>query len=347
MAPPDPPALRFPHAEPPAFGRPMEVAPGILWLRLRLPYLLDHINLYLFEEEGGWALFDTGLGDDPSREAWDWVLANALGGRPITRLLVSHFHPDHVGLAGWLEQRFAMPLHMSELEYLMTRMLQSAPDGSRHLAQRQFYQAAGLDPELLVDVMGRGQGYLRRTTGIAGKFERLAAGETLRLGGRDWRIFTGGGHALDQVMLWCPADRIFLSADQVLARISPNVSVFEIEPNADPLSAYLASLAQLQAEVAEDVLVLPCHNLPFHGLHERAAELAGHHARRCGQIEAACRDQALSCLEIVPAIFHRRLDAHQLGFALGEALAHINHMRRTGRLAIESAADGVLRYRTL
>jgi glyoxylase-like metal-dependent hydrolase (beta-lactamase superfamily II) len=340
--------LRLPFAAAPTFGDPIEVAPGILWLRLPLPYALDHVNLYLFEDGPGWALLDTGIADDPTRAIWTSLLADRLGGKPITQLVVTHFHPDHVGMAGWLGERFGMPLHMSQAEYLMSKLLQSGEPAEATPAQRGFYLAAGLDDERTGQVLTRGHSYLKRTSGLHPSYHRLIAGETLALGGRVWQIFTGGGHAIEQVMLWCEADGIFLSADQVLARISPNVSVNPIEPGGDPLGLYLASLTELRQSVAGDVLVLPCHNLPFYGLHERADQLERHHLQRCTLIAEACRVETKSCAEIVPVIFNRPLiDPHQLSFAIGEALAHLNHMLGAGALTVEPDDAGILRYRTV
>jgi glyoxylase-like metal-dependent hydrolase (beta-lactamase superfamily II) len=338
--------LRLPYPEAPVLGEPIVVAPGILWLRLALPYALNHVNLYLFEDGPGWALLDTGIGDDRSRAAWEAVLAGPLGGKPITRLVLTHFHPDHVGLAGWLDERFGMPLHMSQSEYLMSRLLQNRGSESRDHFQTEFYRTAGLPAEQIEQVLTKGHSYLKRTTGMPPVFHRLIAGETLELGGRTWRILTGGGHSSEQVMLWCEADRLFLSADQVLARISPNVSVSPIESGGNPLGHYLTSLGEIQALVPDDVLVLPCHNLPFYGLHARAGQLAAHHRHRCDLIGAASRHEPKTCKDLIPVIFDRPLiDPHQLSFAVGEALAHLNYMLRIGELTAEPDRDGVVQYR--
>ena len=336
--------IRYLVPEPPAFGEPVEVAPGVLWLRLPLPYALDHINLYLFEEADGWTLFDTGIGDDVSKALWEEVLATRLGGRPIVRVVVSHYHPDHVGLAGWLHERFGMPLHMAQAEYLFSKVQQQPRDEASYAAYAAFYRQCGLSDEAVEQVLGRGLGYLSRITGLPPAFERLMAGDTLRMGGRDWRVLTGGGHSPEQVMLYCERDRLFLSADQVLAHITPNVSVFTMQPNADPLSLFLRSLAELRAEVDADVLVLPSHRLPFRGLHARVAQLEEHHAHRCDLILEACAAEAQSCKDLIPVLFHRALDPHQLSFAVGEALAHINHLVAKGTLTPKRGADGVLRY---
>ena len=338
-------AIRFPRAEPPPFGAPAEIASGVLWLRLPLPYALDHVNIFLFEEDGGWAVFDTGLSDDPVYEAWEQVLGRHLGGRPITRVVVSHFHPDHVGMAGWLCERFGAPLHMPQAEYLYSRLLQSLPVTAR-TEDQPFYRALGMATEDIQRILNSGKRYLQRVSGLPPSYHRMIAGQTVGLGGRTWQILTGGGHAPEQAMLWCRDHRLFLSADQVLARISPNVSVFEVEPDADPLGLYLSSLTAIRETVSDEVLVLPGHNLAFHGLHERVGQLIHHHDHRCSLIIAACKDTALTCRELVPALFHRKLDPHTLSFALGETLAHLNYLVKRDRLRA-STADGIVRYRTI
>ena len=335
--------IRRPREEPPPFGEPVGIAPGIRWLRLPLPYALDHVNVYLIEDEGGWTLFDTGISDEPGTQAWERVLGHDLGGRPITRLVVSHFHPDHVGMAGWLNQRFAAPLHMPQTEYLLSRLLQVQPASSRS-EEPLFYKALGVSAEELERILNRGKSYLQRVTGVPPSYSRIAHGDTIRFGGRDWRALTGGGHAPEQAMLWCEADRLFFSADQVLARISPNVSVNEIEPGADPLRLYLESLDEIRRTVPDDVLVLPGHDLPFYGLHERIEQLTRHHEHRCDQIEAACRERAATCRELLPVLFRRPLDPHTMSFALGEALAHLNYMVAQGRLVTEPDGEA-RRYR--
>jgi glyoxylase-like metal-dependent hydrolase (beta-lactamase superfamily II) len=342
-----PRTLRFPHPQKPAFESVVEIAPGVFWLRMALPFALDHINLYLFEDGPGWALFDTGIGTRPSIEAWERVLgAEPLGGKPITRLLVSHFHADHIGLAGWFHDRYGMPLHATQTEYLLSKAL-SLSDKETRNEQAAFYRSTGLSENRIGEILDSGHSYFTLMTRLPPSFERIKAGDDIVLGGRTWRVLTGGGHASEQAMLWCERDRLFFAADQVLAHISPNVSVFAMQPLANPLSEYLASLAQIQATVSDDVLVLPCHNLPFHGLHDRTRDLTGHHAHRCELIADACKSESLTCEQILPIMFHRALDPQQMSFAIGEALAHLNHMVVAGELSAASDVDGVLRYRRL
>jgi glyoxylase-like metal-dependent hydrolase (beta-lactamase superfamily II) len=341
------PTLTFPHAAPPAAGELIEVAPGVQWGRLPLPYRLDHVNIYLIEGSQGWTVIDTGLGTDACRAAWDAILGGPLAGQPLTSMIVTHFHPDHVGLAGWLAQRFGLPLSMPRPEYLYSLALQYAPGDLGADMHRPFYRRHGLSAEVTEAVLSRGHEYLRRTTGVPTSYHRIQHGDMLAIGARTFRVITGGGHALEQAMLYRPDEKLFFAADQVIARISPNVSVHAMEPDLDALGIYLRSLAGLREAVAEDALVLPGHGLPFYGLHERIAELLEHHAQRCGAIADACRSQPLSVAELVPHVFHRELDEHQTGFAFGEVLAHVNHMLGQGRLGLDTGADGIDRYRAV
>ena len=333
------PAILTPFPEPPEPGHVREVASGVLWVRFALPFLLNHVNVYLIEDEGGWAVFDTGLGNDVTRAAWEAVFAGALHGQRLTRIVCSHFHPDHVGLVGWLTQRFEAPLSMPRAEFLMTRVLDDrvmAPDPG-------FYTERGLEVNAGGRVAGDGHDYLKLVTGLPTRFHRLVAGETLRIGRRDFAVHTGGGHAPEQAMLHCAADGLFLAADQVLLRISPNISVGSMEPDANPLGEYLASLADLGRAVPGDVLMLPGHGVPFTGLHARLGELAEHHAARCGLIAEAARQAPRTAAELLPVLFKRQMDAHQTGFAFGEVLAHVNYMRRQGERVPVRGAGGMLR----
>ncbi len=337
--------LTFPFDQPPAFGTLTEVAPDMRWLRLPLPFRLDHVNIYLIRNGTGWTAVDTGLGTDACKEAWEAVLAGPLRGEHLASLIVTHFHPDHVGLAGWLTARCGLEMAMPRPEYLHSLLLQFAPADLGADVFRPFYKLHGLSAEATEIVLSRGHEYLRRTTGVPASYHRIKHGDTLAIDGRDFRVLTGGGHSLEQAMLYRPAEKLFFAADQVIARISPNVSVHPMEPDLDALGIYLRSLADIRATVAADVLVLPGHGLPFYGLHTRVDALIAHHAARCAEIATACRDTALSVAQILPHIFPRALDAHQTGFAFGEVLAHVNHMLAQGTLRLESNAAEVARYR--
>jgi glyoxylase-like metal-dependent hydrolase (beta-lactamase superfamily II) len=342
-----PSKLTFPIPVAPTPGTVTDVAPGIRWLRLPLPYRLDHVNIYLIENQGGWTALDSGLGTDECKDAWQAALAGPLRGQNLKSLIVSHFHPDHVGLAGWLCEKYDIELTMPRPEYLHSLLLQFAPADYGEGVFRPFYKRHGLSAEATEIVLSRGHEYLKRTTGVPASYHRVKHGDTLSVAARDFQVLTGGGHALEQAMLYRPQENLFLAADQVIARISPNVSVHPMEPGLDALGIYLNSLRAIRDSVQPDVLVLPGHGLPFLGLHDRVQELIDHHAARCGDIAVGCMEVPLSVAEIVPVLFTRPLDAHQTGFAFGEVLAHVNHMLGRDELRLETDAGGVDRYRTV
>ena len=342
-APPPDLVLAHPFATAPARGRATEIAPGILWTRLPLPFRLDHVNVYLVDDGDGWAVIDTGIGNSATRETWEALLAGPLAGRPLTRLVVTHMHPDHVGAAGWLAEKLGLPLDMTETEYLQAYLLLSDPEALSTEPYRGFYVGNGLDPEATEAVMTRGHDYLRMLTGLPKTFRRVIAGDRLILGGRSFDVLTGGGHASEQMMLHCAAENLFLGADQVLPRISPNVGVYPRDPQGDPLGIFLRSLRAVRAAIPADALVLPGHDLPFTGLHPRIDAMIGHHEERCAEIVAACREGPLSGAELIPFVFHRELDAHQTGFAFSEILAHVNYLIRRGRLVPARVRDGINR----
>jgi glyoxylase-like metal-dependent hydrolase (beta-lactamase superfamily II) len=343
---PDETELSFPFAEPPAAGKTVEVAPGVLWVRIPLPFRLDHVNVYLIDDGDGWAVFDTGIGDDRTRETWQALLSGPLAGRRITRLIVSHYHPDHIGSAGWLCRKLDIPLLTSQTSYLGCLTISLQPGALDAKPYRDFYERHGMKPEAVDRVTSQGHHYLKMVTPLPPTFLRLVQGDALKIGGRDFTVMSGDGHAPEQLMLYCREGDFFLAADQVIAKISPNISVWAVEPDGDPLGLYLRSLRAIRKDVPPGTLVLPGHQLPFHGLHERCAELAGHHAARCRLIEEACRERPLTVAEIVPILFSRTLDPHQMSFAFSEAHAHVNYMIRLGTLTQFVGEDGCFRVAT-
>lgn len=329
--------LLFPFPTPPGLGQTVEVAPGIQWVRLALPFRLDHVNIYLIEDGPGCAVVDTGIGDEATQAAWEALLAGPLQSRPLTRIIATHYHPDHVGMVGWLSERLDVPLLMSQTEYLTSLTIHLDPEALDAEPYRSFYLGHGLDAGTTANLLTNGHRYLRMVTGLPRTFQRLIAGEVLRLGARSFEVLSGGGHSPEQVMLYCAADKLLLCADQVLARISPNISVQAMDPEGDPLGIFLRSLASLKRTLPADTFVLPGHDLPFVGLHQRTDELTAHHEVRCAAIFDACRGQGRTAAELVPVVFRRPIeDPHQMGFAFSEVLAHVNLMRRQGRLRFAS-----------
>jgi glyoxylase-like metal-dependent hydrolase (beta-lactamase superfamily II) len=334
--------LQFPLPHPPANGEFAEIAPGILWLRVPLPFRLNHINIYLIDDGDGWAVLDTGIANTSTQEIWQALATGPLAGRKLTRVIVTHYHPDHIGLAGWLAERFGLPLLTTQTTYLQCLTISLRPGALDAKVYRDFYLQNGLNQESTALVTTQGHNYLKMVAPLPPIFERIASGDRLKIGGRMFEVLTGDGHAPEQAMLYCAADKLFFGADQVLEKISPNVSVWPVDPHGDPLGYYLRSLSALKAYLPEDVLVLPGHQMPFIGLHIRADELAAHHGHRCATIKEACRTPKPAA-ELVPLVFRRPLDPHEMSFAFSEVLAHVNFMLRRGELVWAEPENGVAR----
>lgn len=331
--------LVYPFEQPPEFGQTQEVAPGILWLRLPLPFRLDHVNVYLLDDPDGWTIVDAGIDDERTRLLWEAVLGR-LGPKRVRRVFVTHYHPDHVGAAAFLCARTGAPLMMGETEYLTAKVLCRSGEAEAR-ADDAFYRRHGLGTEALAALASRVGRYRDGVPDLPRTYEPLREGDRLRIGGRGFEARSFAGHSPAQMLLHAAEDDLLFSADHVLAQISPNVSVAEDRPGDDPLGLYLASFEALRSGVADSVLVLPGHRLPFRGLHGRTLELAAHHAERCRLIVEACRARPLCVAEIVPALFPNDLDAHQFWFAFSEALAHVNYLVRRGELVLEER--GVLK----
>lgn len=312
-------------------GEAVEVAPGILWLRFPLPFALDHVNLFALEDRAGWTVVDTGFGDRTCQGVWCELLDGPLRARPIHRLVVTHFHPDHVGLAGWLVARTGAELRMTETEWLVARYLVTEDPRTALATAMAFYRAAGVDAAHLAALEADGHVYPRRVTPPPATFTPLVPGETLAVGGRRFEVLIGEGHSPAQACLWCADDGLLLAADQVLPRISPNVPVWPQAPTADPLARFTASLERLK-ELPARTRVLPAHDWPFTDLHGRIDTLLAFHDHRLEATLAAV-ERGATAFEVMGALFPQVDDAHQLRFALGETLAHLNRLLADGRLA--------------
>ena len=331
----------------PAPGAVHDVIPGLRWLRMPLPFALDHINLWLLDDEAGarhgLTLVDCGAGTDATRAAWEEVFAGAMAGKPLLRVLATHCHPDHVGLSGWLCERFEAPFWTSAAEFGFARMMAAALPGVDGPSAIPHFQRHGLlDAGMLEQMRGRRNYYPSLVPAVPPSYTRLQDGQGVRIGGREWRVITGFGHSPEHVSLYAEDGHILISGDMVLPRISTNVSVFAVEPEGNPLTQYLDSLAKF-ADLPEDTLVLPSHGKPFRGLHIRIEQLRKHHAERLEEVRQACAVPR-SAVDIVPLMFRRQLDAHQLSFAVGEALAHLHTLWYDGILDRVTGDDGVVRF---
>jgi len=340
--------LSYPFADAlPPPGTVREVAPGIGWLRMPLPFALDHINLWVLKDERegrqGWSVIDCGVATDATRAAWEQVLANELDGQPVLRVIATHCHPDHVGLSGWLCDRFDAPFWLTTGEYGFARMMAAALPGVDGPSAIPHFERHGLaDQDMLEQMRSRRNYYPSLVPSVPASYTRLQDGQDVTIGNTSWRVITGFGHSPEHASLYSQALNVLVSGDMVLPRISTNVSVFAIEPEGNPLQLYLDSLSKF-AGLPDDVLVLPSHGKPFRGLHTRIAQLRQHHVERLDEVVEACATPR-SAVDIVPIMFRRQLDAHQLSFALGEALAHLHKLWNDGTLKRVTGTDGIVRF---
>lgn len=368
----------------PAAGECLEVAPGVLWLRMPLPFALNHINLWLLrdcqEREGsmveGWTVVDTGIHSAETMALWEQVFASQLQGLPILRVLVTHMHPDHIGLADWLCQRWSgrgagppqaatsplggqrssedasvganeCALWISATDYYVARLGLLGPTAFGGERAAAFFAAHGLNsPEAVAQIEARTNYYPSMVPALPLQYRRLMDGQVLRIGTRQWRCIAGYGHAPEHMALACEEDRLLLGGDMMLPRISTNVSVFETEPEADALSLFLDSIDRFLPLDAQ-TLTLPSHGKPFVGLHERVRQLHAHHADRLAEVMTACRTKACSALDVLPVLFPRAMDMHQTTFAMGEAVAHLHRLWHQGVLQRTGDAQGVFRFRAV
>jgi len=342
--------LQYPFADAlPGPGQTMELAPGVRWIRMPLPFALDHINLWLLRDkiEGvdGWTIVDCGISRDEVKALWEDIFATQLEGLPVLRVIVTHMHPDHVGLASWLCKKWNVPLYMSMTDY-MTAKLWSLGQGSGATGGARTAQHLGrhgmTDPDTLEQIRARASYYPNLVPDMPASYTRLLDGQTLSIGGHAWQEIVGYGHAPEHISLFCPDKNVLISGDMVLPRISTNVSVFDYEPLGNPLPLYLNSLDNFE-HLPADTLILPSHGKPFKGLHTRIAQQHAHHAERLAEVLEACATPQ-STTDILPVLFKRKLDLHQTTFAMGEAIAHLHALYFEDKLSRELCADGIIRF---
>jgi glyoxylase-like metal-dependent hydrolase (beta-lactamase superfamily II) len=325
-------------------GEALALAGGVEWIRMPLPFALDHINLWLLRDGPGYTVVDCGVSRPETIAAWEQVFTHVMRGAAVERVIATHCHPDHVGLSGWLCERFGAPFWATAAEFAFARMMAAALPGVDGPAAVPHFERHGLADEALLEQMrSRRNYYPSLVPAVPPAYVRMQDGQEIRIGAHDWTVITGFGHSPEHASLYCGQLGLLISGDMVLPRISTNVSVFAVEPEANPVDQYLSSLRRYDALPA-DTLVLPSHGRPFRGLHTRIRQLQDHHAARLQEVLDACAEPR-SAMDIVPVMFRRPLDAHQLSFALGEALAHLHQLWHGGMLERVRGDDGVYRFR--
>ncbi len=321
--------LDYPFGETvPDVGETIEVVPGLHWVRMPLPFSLKWINLWLIDDgERGWTIVDTGMPMDDTKSAWRKIFDDKLDGRPVWRIIVTHMHPDHIGNAGWLHRKFpGSEFWISRLEYVSCRMLVADTGREAPQAATDFYKQAGWNEGQVETYKSRFGGFGRAVSRLPDAYRRLEDGNEFEMAGKTWRVISGNGHSPEHSCLFCPDLNVVISGDQLLPRISSNVSVFPTEPMADPLRDWLDSCAKLKAELPEDVLVLPAHNEPFRGAHQRLDHLIRGHGVALKRLTQRLSQEKRRVIDVFPAIFGRQIGDDVLSMATGEALAHLNYL---------------------
>lgn len=325
----------------PKGGELTEIRANVYWLRMPLPMRLDHINLYLIDEGDGWTLVDTGMRLEPTETLWKEMQTTVFKDKPLKQVLVTHFHPDHIGMAGWLCEQHQCPLLMSALEYYGARAYIAG--GKIGWEMHKFVKSCGLGQDYL-DYLGDTFSFGRWAYPLPMAFERLEAGDTLHLGGSDWQVYLATGHSMAHVCLYNKQQQILIGGDQLLPKISPNVSVLATEPKSSPMQTWLQSLEQFK-QCDPGTLVLPAHNRPFLGLHARVDELVKHHYDQGESLVAACENEHTAA-ELLKPLFGREIQLHEMGLAMGECKAHL-HWLCDRQLLESEERDGVVYYKTV
>ena len=337
-------AIRYEFDDKPEIGHTFEIANGVHWLRMPLPFALQHINLWLLADGDGWIVVDSGLGDAASKTIWENTFSSVMGDAPINHVVITHMHPDHVGCAGWLTERFDVDLWMTREEYALCRLLTADTGRPAPDAGINFYKSAGYSPEAL-------ERY-RKVFGFFGKFitplpksyRRLHDGQKGPVGDHEWEVVVGRGHSPEHACFYNEESNLLVSGDQVLPVISSNVSVYPIEPEANPLLDWIESLRTIRDRIPEDVLVLPAHGKPFRGAHERIDTLIADHMTQLDTLFEYCAEPRRA-VDVFPALYRTKITSDNLMFATGEAIAHLHFLLDEDRITAERDADEIIWYR--
>lgn len=337
-------SLEFPFATPPTGGEFIEVVPGIRWLRMPMPFRLDHINVYLMRAGQGWLIVDTGLNNKATQSLWRKMFEQLPADEPIVGVLCTHSHTDHAGLLGWLVDTLRVPAYMSLGDYFALRVnaAERVYDSWQHV---EFYRQLGM-PDGHVDTLRKSMGDLELYSAVPTSYRRLRHGETLTLGANEWRIIVGEGHSPEHASLYCEALGVLICGDQLLPRISANVGVVATEPDANPLDLWLDSLRRI-GELPADTLVLPSHDLPYRGLKYRAVELCEHHDKQLKNLLRLCAEKPGNAFELMQRMFPRRHGPLDDFLAVGECMAHLAYLLEENKIERVLRSDGTYEYRVL
>lgn len=332
--------IRYPVESPPDHGSAAEISDGILWMRIPLPMALDHVNVYALRDTDGWTVVDTGFDSRKSRAIWESLLSGPLSGLPVRRLVVTHHHPDHVGLAGWFQAEHGAELVTTRTAWLFARMLRLDAQDRPAAETVTYWRGAGMPPEMLERRSAeRPFNFADVLAPMPLGFTRICDGETLIAGGRSWSVKTGNGHAPEHATFWAEDESVVIGGDQLLPSISPNLGVYATEPEADPVQEWMVSCHRFRGLSDDTRLVLPGHKLPFTGLSTRLDQLIQNHDSALERLEEHLREPR-TAVECFAPLFKRRIADAEYGLALVEAMAHCLHLWHAGRVTRERRKDG-------
>lgn len=336
--------LTYPYKDYPEPGKVVEVAEGIWWLSTPLPFRLRAINAFLVEEKEGWTIVDCGYGSEDVRTQWETVWRDQMKDKPVTRVIVTHFHPDHMGNAGWFQEKWGVRPHMSETEWAFANLAANGLNSGDIETRCVFYKKNGLSKEMIEKFRREMIPYPLGCPTVPDSYSRLREGDVMPINGKKWTVMIGYGHSPEHVCLYSDELGVMMAGDQILPDITPNVSAWHFEPDANPLDGFVKTMKRFRPALRKDTLVLPAHRRPFLGVHERFDQLEHHHHNRLGEIMAATGPAGITSGDLIPLIFPGDLDGHQISFGMHEALAHLNFLMYEGKLVRKTDADGVVRY---
>lgn len=336
--------LSYPFDNRPNPGELIEVGPGIFWVRMPLPISLNHINLWMLEEQDGWTLVDTGMATEDTKALWEEIFSTHLNSKPVKQVIVTHMHFDHLGLAGWLVEKWGATLCMSRTEYLSSRVIINEIKSDPPEATVAFFRAAGVEESILDEFKVRFNNRSDFVSPLPSHYKRLTDNQVLQIGSLQWTVIIVEGHSPEHICLHCKSLNIMIAGDQILPRISPNISVRPDEPRANPLHNFLRSCESLKNRLNKDVLILPSHGDPFYGVHLRLQYMINEHKKGLQDLLEFC-SQPRSVAEVFPILFKSKINIGNMVIAVGEAVANLNYLVSSKELVVDIGSDGIARYK--
>ena len=336
--------LSYPFDNRPNPGELIEVGPGIFWVRMPLPISLNHINLWMLEEQDGWTLVDTGMATEDTKALWEEIFSTHLNSKPVKQVIVTHMHFDHLGLAGWLVEKWGATLCMSRTEYLSSRVIINEIKSDPPEATVAFFRAAGVEESILDEFKVRFNNRSDFVSPLPSHYKRLTDNQVLQIGSLQWTVIIVEGHSPEHICLHCKSLNIMIAGDQILPRISPNISVRPDEPRANPLQNFLRSCESLKNRLDKDVLILPSHGDPFYGVHLRLQDMINEHKKGLQDLLEFC-SQPRSVADVFPILFKSKINIGNMVIAVGEAVANLNYLVSSKELVVDIGNDGIARYK--